>query len=90
MQQIKQKIAFNVNQYVLVKLTEFGKVQLCKDHYEFWIATGRSNIPEFKLPKEDSHGYSKWQLWSLMEHLGKYCHLGNKLPFETDIIIVKE
>lgn len=90
MRQIQQKIDFNVNEYVLVKLTEFGKAQLCKDHYKFWIALGVKNIPEFKLPKEDSYGYSKWQMWMLMELLGKYCGLGCNLPFETNIILVKE
>lgn len=87
---MQQKIDFNVNSHVLVKLTESGKVQLCKDHYEFWISTGTKNVPEFNLPKEDSYGYSKWQLWNLMQLLGKYCGLGSQIPFETDIIIIKE
>lgn len=85
-----QKFNFNVNEEVLVKLTEFGKIQLCKDHYEFWVQSGVKNIPEFHLPKEDSFGYSKWQLWDLMQRLGKYCGLGNKLPFDTDVIFIKE
>lgn len=87
---MQQKINFNVNEYILVKLAEFGKIQLCKDHYEFWISTGMNNIPKFNLPKEDSFGYSKWQLWDLMERLGKYCGLAREIPFETEIIFIKD
>lgn len=86
---MQQKINFNINHNVLVKLTEFGKIQLCKEHYKFWVKTGMKNIPEFHLPKEDSSGYSEWQLWNLMSLLGKYCGLGSALPFETEIIFIK-
>ena len=88
--QDKLKIDFNINQMVLVKLTPAGKFQLCKDHYEFWLNSNPWFMREFKLPKEDSNGYSKWQLWHLMEALGKYCGLCKEPPFETDIILLKD
>ena len=85
----KTKINININDTVLVKLTEYGKTKLFEEHYRFWTNTGADMIPRFVLPKEDSYGYSEWQLWVLMQRLGSYCDLGNEPLFDTDIIIVK-
>lgn len=84
------KIKFNINQYVLVKLTEDGKKILREDHYEFWRKVGRQPPYQYSEPKEDSEGYSKFQLWDLMSKLGPYCTLGFKLPFDTEIIFITE
>lgn len=68
----KKQRAFNVNNIVLVKLTEQGRKLLkSRNHY---------------IPKEDKDGYSEWQIWSLMNALG--ADIGpcfNDLPFETVI-----
>ena len=32
-------------------------------------------------------GYVKFQLWSLMDKLGKYCGLCCEMPFDTVILI---
>lgn len=78
---------FNINEYVKVKLTPYGKQKLLEDHNEFWSQYGIGYKHEFILPKEDENGYSTWQLWLLMKNLGKYCNVGAELPFETDILI---
>lgn len=83
------KIDFNINEYVLVKLTEEGKRLLREDHYKFWESVGRKDYPYIE-PKEDYYGYSKWQLWNLMEKLGRYCSLGCEVPFDTNIIFIKK
>lgn len=78
---------FNINSTVKVKLTEYGKQMLERDHIEFWGARGQLDKFPYKPPKTDADGYTKFQLWSLMEKFGKYCGLGCKLPFETVILI---
>lgn len=84
------KIDFNINNYVLVKLTEEGKRLLVEDHYKFWESAGRTPPYPYEEPKEDYFGYSKWQLWSLMNKLGCYCGLGCEVPFDTNIIFIKQ
>lgn len=67
---------FNINHYVRVKLTDYGKEILKKNDLEF-------------LHKPDEDGFSKWQLWVLMETFGKYTHLGYELPFGANIEILE-
>lgn len=86
---------FNINDYVKVKLTDYGKLCLKKnydDMMEFlksWYGDDMEKYSwlEFKLPEEDGEGYSEWQLWKLMQEFGKYCENGFTIPFETEIII---
>ena len=84
-----KEIKFNTNHDVKVKLTDYGRDILRKQHQEFlkqWPSA--KGLVEDGLPKEDSDGWSTWQLWSLMSELGEYLYLGGKLPFETNIIIL--
>lgn len=84
------EIPFNINHIVSVKLTDFGKQKLIENHNSLLktIHDNGVDISTFKdhdpLPKEDSDGWSKWQLWVLMEQLGIYCTF-DELPFETNI-----
>lgn len=76
-------IRFNINYYVRVKLTEYGKKILRENYEEF-----RKSFPlvgDYQEPKEDENGWSKWQLWVLMSELGQYCCAGGNQPFETEI-----
>jgi hypothetical protein len=50
---------FNINDRVKVKLTLYGRSKLFENEFYF-------------LPEEDEDGWSEWQLWVLMEQLGKY------------------
>lgn len=78
-------IKFNLNHYVKVKLTNFGKTQLRKQHLELFNNLNRY-VPYKEAKEED--GWSEWQLWDLMERLGQYCHLGMaNQPFEPNIQI---
>ena len=78
----------NLNSQIKVKLTSYGKDRLKIDHDKFqekWKEP-KYRTP-FRLPEEDEEGWSTWQLHVLMEELGKYCHIGNNPPFETNIKI---
>ena len=79
--------SFNINNTVKVKLTEHGKQMLERDHIEFWGGRGMLDKFPYQPPKEDEDGYVKFQLWSLMYQLGKYCGLGREMPFDTVILI---
>ena len=87
---VRKMKSFNINNIVKVKLTEYGKKMLERDHNEFWSAQGASGMLD-KFPyephEEDENGYAKFQLWSLMYQLGKYCGLGCAMPFDTVILI---
>jgi len=78
---------FNINDNVRVKLTDRGRFLLEKEHYEFYEKYKLAERP-YTSPKEDEEGWSTWQLWILMNHLGKYCTMGCEMPFETNIEIV--
>ena len=43
-------------------------------------------------PKEDTEGWSTWQLWDLMQRFGQHFYLQNtpaQMPFETTIEIIE-
>ena len=79
--------SLNVNSSVKVKLTEYGKQMLERDHIEFWGGRGMLDKFPYKPREEDENGYVEFQLWSLMYQLGKYCNIGCVMPFETIILI---
>lgn len=80
---------FNINEHVRVKLTDHGRKALERQHVEFWAATGRPAPYAYTPPKEDSEGWSRWQLHNLMQELGHLCVMGRPLPFETTIQLVE-
>lgn len=80
---------FNINDNVKVKLTDFGRQMLEIDHDSFWKAVGYMPY-QYKAIEEDSEGWSTWQLYDLMQRLGKHIRLGFEIPFETEIQIIGE
>ena len=79
--------SFNINCNVRVKLTEHGKQMLERDHNEFWGSRGMLDKFPYQPYQEDENGYVKFQLWNLMDKLGKYCGIGCAMPFDTVIFI---
>ena len=78
---MRKTVNTNVNYWVKVKVSEYG-IKCLKDDHE------RLQLPyDFKTPKVDGEGFSKFQLWDLMMRFGPYILLGGRIPFETDIII---
>jgi hypothetical protein len=79
-----QRIDFNINNYVLVKLTNTGKNILKTEHDK--MAADYPMLGEYKPPFEDHDGYSRWQMWDIMGKLGSHCGHGFSLPFDTNIL----
>lgn len=73
---------FNVNDYVYVKLTDYGREVHRKNHEKLFLNNSAVN---YVPPKEDDEGWSKWQLWHLMQEFGPHMTVGMKIPFETVI-----
>jgi hypothetical protein len=74
---------FNINSIVRVKLTELGHTLLKADHEVFWKHYNRS-IP-YVAPKEDSGGWSEWQLVHFMQLLGGHMRTCSDNIIETNI-----
>ena len=74
----KNFIEFNVNNYVWIRLTPFGKEIVKK-----W----KEEIPLRVIPEEDEDGWAQWQLWELMNTFGEYLYNGGTIPFEMNIRI---
>ena len=85
----KQKIPFNLNDWVRIKLTDHGKAILRANYAEFCSKYPKVRYA-FSLPKEDIDGWSDWQLWNLINTFGSYIYMGCDPPFELNIELLKE
>lgn len=74
---------FNINDHVRVKLTDHGR-EIVHAHRQKLSAMLPIPLPATQN-QEDADGWSRWQLWSLMEIFGEHIHLCGPLPFETTI-----
>lgn len=66
----KREFTINLNDYVLVKLTDRGRAILASAHTAI---------------VEDSEGWSEWQLWVLIEAFEGEIHIGMDGPFLPDM-----
>jgi len=80
-------IEFNINQTVKVKLIETGIRELGKQRQELKSRLPNSSSLEDYVHEPDEDGYTSFQMWSLMQHLGHLCQLGCEPPFETEILL---
>jgi hypothetical protein len=80
---------FNLNDNVLIKLTDRGRQVLKEQHEQFNLdfPSMPDDYKKYRPLKEDINGYSKWQLWVLMEKFGTHIHIGMDPLFETEIIL---
>ena len=77
-------IDINVNDYVRVRLNDLGRKHH-RDDFLRWTA-GLAKKPEYRPPQEDADGWSRWQLWSLMQLFGPtIISLGAQMPFDSCI-----
>jgi hypothetical protein len=79
-------IDFNINDYVLVKLTDVGRMEL-KRIYTDLNKNLNGIMGDYTPPVEDSEGWSRWQMWDLMNKLGSVMRYFVDPPFNTDIKI---
>ena len=80
---------FNINNYVRVRLTDRGR----SIHREWYEKISKQYPPDclsYRPPTEDEEGWSRWQLWDLMNIFGPSCMNGCIIPFETEIDIVED
>lgn len=85
-------MTFNLNDYVRVKMTDYGRQIHQVEHRELNATIrkhGGKGLP-YNPPDEDADGWSQWQLWRLMELFGPYIHMGCDNPFQPDIDIPKQ
>lgn len=66
---------FNINDPVWVRLTPRGLAEIQKD----------AGLAAIHRHREEVNGWTRWQLWELMAELGKFCYMGGRIPFETEI-----
>lgn len=78
----------NINNCVKVKLNEFGLSVMKLNREE--LQRRAPCLPDFTPPATDSEGYSKFQLWSLMQTFGPVIHLGGELPFDSEILFTRD
>ena len=81
---VVKKYKFNINYYMYVKLTPFGKEKIIeKCGYEYF----EHCIESCKQPD----GYYQLQAHTVMNLLGEYCWNGTlKLPFETNVYFTEK
>lgn len=53
------------------------------NHHKLWEKHPKP--PIFETPKVDEDGWTRFQLWVLMEEFGEYLHNGFGNAFETEI-----
>ena len=87
-------MVYNLNDYVFVKLTQRGHEIHRKEHDDLvaeicsrkgWTEE-ELNMP-YKPVDEDADGYSRWQLWTLMQTFGRHIAMGVPPPFTPNIIL---
>lgn len=76
---------FNINHTVKIKITEFGQ-QILKDRYNK-LKEGYTHMPVYNPLPVDEDGYTKMQLWCVMEKFGNYVGMAREVPFKTKILI---
>lgn len=73
--------AFNLNDSVWVRLNDRGR----EIHRSVWTDTMRGVKNWAYRPPVEVDGWSRWQLWVLMQDFGPSISLGTNPPFETEI-----
>lgn len=64
-------VLFNANDWVRVKLTDYGKKIHRAEWRKAWSeSSSEMPIVAYREPSEDKDGWSYWQLWQLMELFG--------------------
>lgn len=80
-----EAVKFNINDYVWVRLTDAGKIACRRQHDE--LRRQYPMIGKYVPPETDAQGYSRWQLWQLMQTFGPSISHGSPVPFDTEIKI---
>ena len=80
-------VEFNINHYVRIQLTDFGRQVLRDNHAQLYRNIGVEPTP-YREPTEDADGWSKWQAWEVLKEFGSHIFMGMKdNPFVLTIQI---
>jgi hypothetical protein len=82
---METKLAFNLNEYVWVKLLSKGYARW-QEFYHYMPAEWQKPLAHYEA-KADADGYCKFQLWEFMQIFGPAIHLSVVGLFETDIVL---
>lgn len=81
---MRATVTINVNDYVLVRLTQHG-MEVHRGNHER-LFSGVKHVPPYKPPERDQAGWSRFQLWDLMSQFGASTYNGGELCFETEVV----
>ena len=79
----------NLNDFIKVKLTDFGKEIYYHQHDEvnsFW----KKEVIKPSFPKVDENGYTSFQLWYFMNLYGNYIDMGLENVIYPNEILLDE
>lgn len=81
--------AFNLNQYIMVKILDQGYEHMAKNHNSYLgrITNWEKRTAEYYKNKADENGYTKFQAWCFISEFGEVCQLGMHGYFDTNIRI---
>jgi hypothetical protein len=87
---MENKIKFNINWDVQVKLRDIGYETLLR--YENRFRSPQVDLTTLSSIKsrEDENGYIKFHMWELMSIFGGKIYHDADLPFETTIFLIPE
>jgi hypothetical protein len=87
----KPFVEFNINGFVRVRLTAHGR-QIVRARYDALGNSYGKKVPfAFELPKEDSDGFSTWQMHELISVFGpRMASITLPIPFDTTIRINRD
>lgn len=77
-------VKFNLNDHVLVKVTSEGIEALRENHDQLNAFLG-GRLSDFTPPQVDENGYTRMQLWCVMQEFGPHIRMGNLPPIETEM-----
>ena len=78
-------VPFNINKNVRVRLTNHGRKVHRQKHDDFWRSVNKADPPAYLPPDEDEEGWSKWQMWTLMQTFGDHIGMGHPNCFDLTI-----
>lgn len=75
-------VKYNINNYIYIKLTDYGKQLIIKEYgCSYFEACVESNKQE--------NGYYKLQCHEVMRYFGEHLFNGCEMPFETTVYFDK-
>jgi hypothetical protein len=82
-------VLFNMNRFVKIRLTPVGLAVHRKQHDELNKFVDGA-LPAYSPPSVDERGYTREQLWIVMQTYGPHISMGKPMPFETEIVLCAE